>query len=199
MAAMRRTATLLLGLLLVGCPESGSTNPNPGGATNPPPAVPAPVPSLPPPPPPARPKEGWGLVGVGSSFETVTRTHYESGALPDWERTAVETVLGLEPDGVRVSVETRQADAPVSAQEITHRFKSDAKDPDAKKPEPTHETVTVKAGTFECDVTTETTLEATTRTWRTKSLPVAVKAETKGDGYTSTAELIRADVKPPRD
>jgi hypothetical protein len=196
---MRRTAILLVGLLLVGCPDSGSTNPSPGGGTNPPPVAPPPVPSVPPPPPPPpRPKEGWGLVGVGSSFETVTRTHFENG-LPDIEKTTVQTVVGMDAEGVSLHVESRQAGVPLESQDPKASWKSLAGDPNAKKPETAHESVTVKAGTFECEVTAEKVADGTLKTWLTKSLPVPVKTEMKSEGVTSTSELIRADVKPPRD
>jgi hypothetical protein len=193
---MRRTV-LLLAFLFVGCPDSSSsTNPSPGGATQPPPATPAP-----PPPPPARPKEGWGLVGVGSEFETVIRTHFENSALQDIEKTTVQSVTGFDAEGVTLHVESRQAGASLGGpgQDPKYPWKSFVTDPNAKKPEAAHESVTVKAGTFECDVTTETTSEGTVKTWRSRSLPVPVKTEVKGEGFTSTAELVRADVKQPKD
>jgi hypothetical protein len=193
---MRRTAVAALGLglaLAAGCPDASSVTPNPAGNTTPPPV--APVTPPPPPAPPPRPKVGWGAVGVGSTFETVTRTHFENGALPDSERTTIQTVVGFGPDSARVHSTTTEGGVVVSEDETPYPFANDAPDPDAKKPATTPESVTVKAGTFDCECTSETADDATTRTWRTKALPVPVKIEQKSPTLTSTAELVRAEVK----
>lgn len=177
-----------------GCPDSKTA------ATVP---LPAPGPSTParvdappaPPPPPARPKEGWGAVAVGSSFETVTRSHFENGALPDSEKRTVQTVVGFDPDGVRVKLVDYAGDTPEPEAEQKYTFKSAEKDPDAKKPETAVETLTVAGKSYECEVTTEVEGDSTTKTWRTRSLPVPVKREIKGGGLQSTSELIKVDLK----
>jgi hypothetical protein len=181
---MRKLALLLGTLLLVGCPDAAKTPVTEGSTPPPPPVVDK--------PPPA-PREGWGALGTGSSFEIVTKGHVGD---MDYERTSVQTVIGVDPDGVRVKIESSGGGATDPATETKYLFKQDEKDPDAKKPETVHETVTVKAGTFECDRTTETQGEVTTKTWRTKAFPVPVKVEVSGN-VPSVSELTRADVKKP--
>jgi hypothetical protein len=186
---MRALAVLLMSSLplLVGCPDAAKTvSPSPAGASTPPPVVDK--------PPAPAPREGWGVLGVGSSFETVMKGHLGD---TDFERTTVQTVVGVDPDGVRVKTELSGGGVDDPPPEPTkYLFKQDEKDPDARKPETVHETVTVKAGTFECDRTTETQDGVTTKTWRTKEFPVPVKIEVTG-GVSSVTELVRADVKKP--
>ncbi|MEZ0230495.1 MAG: hypothetical protein ACAI25_17870 [Planctomycetota bacterium] len=180
--------------LLAGCPDSpnAATTPAPPPGTTP--ARPDAPP--PPPPPPPRPTEGWGAVGVGSSFETVTRIKYDNPELPGGERTTIQTVVGFDPDGVRVKTVTRFNGEPEPESEpAKFAFKALAADPEAKKPETTKETLVVQGKSYECEVTTEKQGDSTVRTWRTKSLPVPVKMVSEGDGLQSTAELVKVDLK----
>jgi len=185
-------ASGLVSLLLTGCPDSNPPAATPAPQGNSPPAkidVPPP-----PPPPPPRPKEGWGAVNVGSSFETITKTHYENG-LPDSERKTVQTVTGFDADGVRVQIVYSGEGVDDPPRDEKYTFKSMAKDPDAKKPETTKETLTVGGKSYECDVTTETTELGTKKTWATSALPVPVKIEVKGEGVLSVSELVKVDLK----
>jgi hypothetical protein len=186
-----RASLVLAVFLLAGCPDRQQPKAiaTADGATQPLPIAP--------PPPPAPPPEGWGLVGVGSTFETVFKTHLENGAIPDSERTAVQTVVAVEPDGVRIRTESSQGGVAEPPTETKQLFRADAKDVDAKPAATTHESVTVKAGTFECDLATETDGGSTTKTWRTKQFPVPVKTEVAGNGVLSTSELVRVELKKP--
>ncbi len=133
---------------------------------------------------------------VGSSFETITKVKFENPELPSGEKRTIQTVVGFDPDGVRVKTAAWINGEPERDQEPDKfLFKALAEDPAAKKPETTKETLAVQGKSYECEVTTEIQGDTTTKTWRSKALPVPVKRVVEGPGSQSVSELVKVDLK----
>lgn len=184
---MRRASILLL-LMLAGCPD----------------ATPPPVVVMPPPTPPTveplpapapRVASPWRTLAIGTFFETRILTHLEKPIVLENVTTQRQTLSARDGSFGTVKVELTtngMAMAPYESRvslDLEPSLALDASD----------ETVTVPAGRFACRKTTVETKEGelatTTETWTAKDLPVPVKRVVKNANLTSTLELTKVEKK----
>jgi hypothetical protein len=194
---MFRRALLLALIACTGCPDA-----TPPPALAPGPSAPAPVATTPvaplaPPPlaPPDAPTNPWRTLAVGSVFETRIVTHLEKPTVLDFTTMQRQTLSAR--DGrfatVRVEVVTNGIASPPQDSQIP------LEEPPSALSAAASESVTVPAGTFDCQKSVaesrEGELATTTETWTTAGLPLPVKRVVKNANMTSTLELMKVEKK----
>jgi hypothetical protein len=149
---------------------------------------------------PASDENPWATVGIGSSYETTIETHMEKPVKMDTTSSMKQTLVSRTELVAKVKTEMKAAGTELPPSEAEVPLKNPVQDKAAEKPlEEKNESVTVKAGTFDCHYTkTRATVggaETTTEVWMARDVPVAVKTKSSSEAMTSTTELTKVDKK----